>query len=84
MVAGVDVDGRPASGVSVKASATTSPEHAHGAGSILNAHVRLYLVRHAHSDPGQPDELRPLSTKGRKQARALAEQLAEARPELVL
>ena len=60
------------------------PERAHGAESILNAHVRLYLVRHAHSDPGQPDELRPLSTKGREQARALAEQLAEARPELVL
>ena len=59
-------------------------ERAGGAESILNAHVRLYLVRHAHSDPGQPDELRPLSRKGREQARALAEQLAEARPELVL
>ena len=46
--------------------------------------MRLYLVRHAHSDPGDPDELRPLSKKGRKQAQALAEQLAEARPELVL
>jgi len=27
--------------------------------------VRLILVRHAHSDPGDPDELRPLSVRGR-------------------
>ncbi len=46
--------------------------------------VRLYLVRHAHSDPGEPDELRPLSEKGREQARELAARLAEAGPELVL
>jgi len=46
--------------------------------------VRLFLVRHAHSDPGQPDELRPLSTRGRQQARELGERLAPAEPELVL
>lgn len=36
----------------------------------------LFLVRHAHSDPGDPDELRPLSARGREEARALAERLA--------
>jgi phosphohistidine phosphatase SixA len=46
--------------------------------------VRLYLVRHAHSDPGDPDELRPLSARGREEARALGERLAAATPGLVL
>jgi phosphohistidine phosphatase SixA len=46
--------------------------------------VRLFLVRHAHSDPGDPDELRPLSARGREQARELGERLAPAEPELVL
>jgi len=46
--------------------------------------VRLFLVRHAHSDPGDPDELRPLSAKGREQARALAERLASVGPEAVV
>ena len=46
--------------------------------------MRLILVRHAHSDPGEPDELRPLSARGREEARALAEQLAAEQPELVL
>lgn len=46
--------------------------------------MRLFLVRHAHSDPGQPDELRPLSARGREQARELAEHLAAARPVVVL
>ena len=46
--------------------------------------MRLFLVRHAHSDPGDPDELRPLSARGREQARELAERLAAAAPELVL
>lgn len=36
----------------------------------------LFLVRHAHSDTGDPDELRPLSARGREEARALAERLA--------
>jgi phosphohistidine phosphatase len=46
--------------------------------------MRLILVRHAHSDPGQPDELRPLSARGRDEARALGERLAAERPDLVL
>ncbi|HUQ21891.1 MAG TPA: histidine phosphatase family protein [Gaiellaceae bacterium] len=46
--------------------------------------MRLFLVRHAHSDPGDPDSLRPLSARGRAQARALGEQLAPSEPELVL
>ena len=46
----------------------------------------VYLVRHAHSDPGEPDELRPLSERGRDEARTLAERLAESPnpPRLVL
>jgi phosphohistidine phosphatase len=48
--------------------------------------VLVFLVRHAHSDPGEPDELRPLSERGREEARALAERLAahEAPPAVVL
>jgi len=46
--------------------------------------VRLFLVRHAHSDPAEPDELRPLSEKGREQARALGERLAGEAPDTVL
>jgi phosphohistidine phosphatase SixA len=46
--------------------------------------VRLFLVRHAHSDPGDPDELRPLSARGREQARELAERLATVEPALVV
>jgi phosphohistidine phosphatase SixA len=46
--------------------------------------VRLFLVRHAHSDPGDPDELRPLSARGREQARDLAERLTGVEPSLVV
>ena len=46
--------------------------------------MRLFLVRHAHSDPGDPDELRPLSARGREQARELGERLAELAPALVV
>jgi phosphohistidine phosphatase SixA len=46
--------------------------------------VRLIVVRHAHAKPGDPDSLRPLSDRGRKEARALAKRLGEARPEIVL
>jgi phosphohistidine phosphatase len=46
--------------------------------------VRLFLVRHAHAEPGDPDELRPLSPRGRDEARELAERLAAAGPALVL
>jgi phosphohistidine phosphatase len=45
--------------------------------------MRLYLVRHAHSDPGDPDSLRPLSPRGQRQARELAEHLASSRPAAV-
>jgi phosphohistidine phosphatase len=38
--------------------------------------VRLYLVRHAHAAPGEPDELRALTPEGRRDARALGELLA--------
>ena len=46
--------------------------------------MRLFLVRHAHSDPGDPDELRQLSSKGRRQARQLGERLAELELDVVL
>ena len=46
--------------------------------------MRLFLVRHAHSDSGDPDELRPLSARGRKEAREVAERLASAAPALVV
>ncbi len=46
----------------------------------------VFLVRHAHSDPGEPDELRSLSVRGRGEAQALAERLAahSTPPRLVL
>lgn len=46
----------------------------------------VFLVRHAYSEPGEPDELRPLSARGREEARALAERLSghETPPRLVL
>ncbi len=46
--------------------------------------MRLILVRHAHAEPGDPDELRPLSARGRGEARALGERLAARAPGLVL
>ena len=46
--------------------------------------MRLVLVRHAHADPGDPDELRRLSPAGREQARVLGERLAGERPDAVL
>jgi phosphohistidine phosphatase SixA len=46
--------------------------------------MRLFLVRHAHSDPGEPDELRPLSARGRVEAREVGERLAAVEPELVV
>jgi phosphohistidine phosphatase len=38
--------------------------------------MRLYLVRHADAAPGEPDELRPLTPEGRRQARELGARLA--------
>jgi phosphohistidine phosphatase len=46
----------------------------------------LFLVRHAHAEQGDPDELRPLSERGREEARATATTLGahETPPALVL
>ena len=46
----------------------------------------LFLVRHAHSDPGGPDDLRPLSTRGQDEAQTLADRLAahQTPPRLVV
>jgi phosphohistidine phosphatase len=46
----------------------------------------LLLVRHAHAEKGDPDDLRPLSKRGRDEARAVARQLTEhaTPPTLVL
>ena len=40
----------------------------------------VYLVRHAEAAPGEPDDLRPLTVEGRRQARAVAEGLAAQEP----
>lgn len=40
--------------------------------------MHLYLIRHAHALDGDDDDSRPLSRKGRKQARTLARFLREA------
>jgi phosphohistidine phosphatase len=37
--------------------------------------MRLLIVRHAEAAPGEPDELRMLTPRGRAQARALGERL---------
>jgi phosphohistidine phosphatase len=46
--------------------------------------MRLIVVRHAHAESGDPDELRPLSGRGRDEAAALAERLAGEKPALVV
>lgn len=48
--------------------------------------MRVYLVRHAKADSGEPDDLRSLNDKGREQARELGERLARqgVRPDTVL
>jgi phosphohistidine phosphatase len=48
--------------------------------------MRVYLVRHAEAEPGEPDELRTLSPHGRWQAKDLGERFARRgiRPEAVL
>lgn len=40
----------------------------------------LYLVRHAEAAQGEPDDLRPLTEAGRRQARALAKRLVAGDP----
>ena len=37
--------------------------------------MRLVLIRHAEAEPGDPDELRALTSAGQEQARLLGEQL---------
>lgn len=46
----------------------------------------VFLVRHAHAEPGDPDGFRSLSARGRDEARGLAERLAahESPPCLVI
>src|SRR3954468_4502720 len=39
--------------------------------------MRLYLVRHAEAEPGEPDELRALTPQGRKDARTLGKRLRD-------
>ena len=37
--------------------------------------MRLVIVRHAEAAPGEPDDLRPLTSAGREQARTLGKRL---------
>jgi phosphohistidine phosphatase len=46
--------------------------------------VRLFIVRHAKAEPGEPDELRPLTDGGRADARNLGERLAGEQPDAVV
>ena len=48
--------------------------------------MRLYLVRHAEAAPGDPDELRPLTQEGRRQARELGKRMLceDAAPGVIL
>ena len=46
--------------------------------------MRLFLVRHAEAAPGEPDELRPLTSAGRAVARTLGERLAAEQPDAVI
>jgi phosphohistidine phosphatase SixA len=46
--------------------------------------VRLIVVRHAKAEQGSPDELRPLTGKGRTRALELARELAALGPDAVV
>ena len=46
--------------------------------------MRVFLVRHAHATPGDPDALRPLNDVGRAAATELAGRLAGTRLDAVL
>jgi phosphohistidine phosphatase len=39
--------------------------------------VRVFLIRHAHANAGEPDEERPLSERGYAEAREVADALAQ-------
>jgi phosphohistidine phosphatase SixA len=58
------------------------------AGTTLLRTATIHLIRHAKAgsrqDWAQPDELRPLTDAGRRQAKALAEELADAGVKRVL
>ena len=51
---------------------------------VYASRVRVFLVRHAEAVPGEPDELRRLTTAGRDAARALGERLAVEHPTAVV
>jgi phosphohistidine phosphatase len=48
--------------------------------------LRLFVIRHAEAESGEPDELRRLSPEGREQARELGKRLAAegVRPDAIL
>lgn len=48
--------------------------------------MKVFLIRHAKAEPGEPDELRALNERGKGQARELGERLAQdgVRPDAVL
>jgi phosphohistidine phosphatase len=48
--------------------------------------VRLFLVRHAEAEPGEPDDLRTLTQHGRRQAQELGKRFAKHRiqPDAIL
>src|SRR5919199_2110725 len=46
--------------------------------------MRVYVLRHAKAEKGEPDELRRLNDKGRDQARKLAKELREVEFDAVL
>jgi phosphohistidine phosphatase len=48
--------------------------------------LRLFLIRHADAESGEPDELRRLSSEGQVQAKALGQRLADEgiRPDALL
>ena len=48
--------------------------------------MRVYLVRHGQAEPGEPDDLRRLTERGREQARLIALHLEteQARPDAVV
>ncbi len=46
--------------------------------------MKVFLVRHAQAEPGEPDDLRALTDHGRTQARAVGERLAHEGVDVVL
>lgn len=64
----------------------SAPRAAARPGASILAPVLVYLCRHAKAADGEPDEVRELTGKGRRQAEQLGERLAAAAapPVLVL